>query len=395
MRIAIFDYKVTSTNPIGSCHLALLRALAQEHEFTVFAPEFENPHPARIQWVRVPAPKRPLALLFVMFHCTAPLCYRFYRLRGGRRFDVVQAVESNLSFGDVIYSQFCHCEYLEHHWSKSNASGVRGAFRWLDHTLHAWMEGMAYARARRVVVPSRGLAKELTSAFPSLAGKLTVVPNPIRVEHLQMPADFDRAAIRNCLGLQPNEVVALFVALGHFERKGLPVLLEALRAPETQAIKLIVVGGLPDLVAHYTAGLARLGLSDRVKLVGMHSDVRPFLWSADVFVFPSLYETFSLVTYDAAASGLPILVSHLHGVEDLIQDGENGFLIETDVAGVKKGLQRFLALTPHARVAMGERARVAASACAEEHFVDAWRAFYLQQSSKEPTRRAETIPAIG
>jgi glycosyltransferase involved in cell wall biosynthesis len=110
----------------------------------------------------------------------------------------------------------------------------------------------------------------------------------------------------------------------------------------------------------------------------MQSDVRPYLWSSDVFVFPSLYETFSLVTYEAAASGLPIVVSHLYGVEDLLRDGENGFLIETTVAGVREGLERVLDLSPADRQAMGQRARQAASGCSEGNFVEAWRSFYLQ-----------------
>ena len=69
----------------------------------------------------------------------------------------------------------------------------------------------------------------------------------------------------------------------------------------------------------------------------MQSDVRPYLWSSDVFVFPSLYETFSLVTYEAAASGLPIVVSQLYGVEDLLRDGDNGFLIETTCCRGERG----------------------------------------------------------
>ena len=58
-------------------------------------------------------------------------------------------------------------------------------------------------------------------------------------------------------------------------------------------------------------------------------------------------------------------------------DGDNGFLIETSVAGVRSGLERILASARDDRHAMGQRARLAASACSEEHFVDAWRAFYL------------------
>jgi glycosyltransferase involved in cell wall biosynthesis len=376
LRIAIFDYKITRNNPIGSCHLAMLRALAGEHEFTVFAVEFENPCPQKIRFVRVPSPTRPLALLFVVYHFMAPLCYLLYRVRGGAKPDLVQALESNLAFGDLLYSHFCHGMYLKHHWSKSGAKGLRGWFRWLDHQLHAWMENFTYPRARQIVVPSRGLARELKTEFPYIEDRLTVLPNPISLERLQMPGDFDRQAFRQNLGIEDRDLVGLFVALGQFERKGLPLLLQALGTPEMQRVKLIVVGGEPDLIARYADETTRNQLGNRVKFVGMQSDVRPYLWSSDVFVFPSLYETFSLVTYEAAASGLPIVVSQLYGVEDLLVDGNNGFLIKTSVAGVREGLERVLGLSPDDRQAMGQRARLAASGCSEEHFVDAWRAFY-------------------
>jgi glycosyltransferase involved in cell wall biosynthesis len=379
VRIAVFDFKITRNNPIGSCHLAMLRALAGEHDFTVFAVEFENPYPEKIKFVRVPAPQRPLALLFVVYHFMAPLCYLLYRLRGGARFDLVQALESNLSFGDLLYSHFCHRMYLKHHWSKSGAKGLRGWFRWLDHKLHAWMESFTYPRAKQVVVPSRGLARELRAEFPYIEDKLTVLPNPISLPRLQMPAEFDRSAFRHSLGVEDGDLMALFVALGQFERKGLPLVLQALGAAGMERVKLVVVGGEADLIARYSERAAKDQVGNQVKFVGMQSDVRPYLWSSDVFVFPSLYETFSLVTYEAAASGLPIVVSQLYGVEDLLRDGDNGFLIETTVAGVREGLERILALSPADRRAMGQRARLAASACSEEHFVDAWRAFYLQQ----------------
>jgi glycosyltransferase involved in cell wall biosynthesis len=374
LRIAIFDHKITRNNPIGSCHLAMLRALAAEHEFIVFAVEFDNPWPDKIRFIRVPSPMRPLAALFVIYHVNALLCYGLYRLRGGAKPDLVQALESNLTFGDLLYSHFCHGMYLKRHWKRSGARGLRGAFRWLDHQLHAWMERFTYPRAKYVVVPSRGLARELKEEFPYIEDKLSVLPNPISLDRLQVPPEFDRQALRHSLGIDEQDLVCLFVALGQFERKGLPLLMQALGTPGMERFKLIVVGGESDLIARFGANYQ---LGDRVKFVGMQSDVRPYLWSSDVFVFPSLYETFSLVTYEAAASGLPIVVSQLYGVEDLLVDGDNGFLIETSVAGVRAGLERFLSLSPEARHAMGQRARLAASACSEDHFVDAWRAFYL------------------
>ena len=54
---------------------------------------------------------------------------------------------------------------------------------------------------------------------------------------------------------------------------------------------------------------------------------------ADVFVFPSLCDGFGLAALEAMASGLPVICSANSGVADLIQDGVNGFVVETGDAG--------------------------------------------------------------
>ncbi|HKX27319.1 MAG TPA: hypothetical protein VJ302_06485, partial [Blastocatellia bacterium] len=96
MQIAIFDYRIVPINPIGSCHLRMLAGSCRRHDFTVFAVEFENPDPDRIRWVRIPAFKRPMALLFICFHLLAPLYYLIDVVWRGSRYDLKQMVESNL-----------------------------------------------------------------------------------------------------------------------------------------------------------------------------------------------------------------------------------------------------------------------------------------------------------
>ena len=49
MRVAVFDYKTVPNNPTGGCHRRMLSGLCHEHEFTVFATEFDNPCPERNQ----------------------------------------------------------------------------------------------------------------------------------------------------------------------------------------------------------------------------------------------------------------------------------------------------------------------------------------------------------
>jgi len=376
MRIAVFNYKVVPTNPAGSCHLHMLQGLCREHEFTVFAVEFENPCPERIRFVRVPVPTRPLALLFVAYHLAAPLAYLWYRLRTGAHFDLVQMVESNLSFGDVSYAHFCHLAYLRRHWRNAGAKGLRGWLRWLDHWLHALVEPWTYRRVRRIVVPSQGLKRELEETYPFTRGKITVIYNPVDIERMRPPADFDRETFRTEHGVKPGETVLVFVALGHFERKGLPLVLQALAALGDRPLRLWVVGGEPDLIRSWQKRAEEMGIGDKVHFWGMQRDVRPFLWGADVFVFPSTYETFSFVSFQAAAAGLPLVVMPLYGVEEFMRDGETGFVVERSVKGVAEGLRRFISLSPESRRRMGEHAREAVASYGVEPFVEAWRGFY-------------------
>jgi len=373
MRVAVFDYKVVPTNPIGSCHLHMLQGLCREHEFIV---EFENPCPERIRFVRVPVPTRPLALLFVAYHLVAPLAYLWYRLHTGARFDLVQMAESNLSFGDVSYTHFCHQAYLRRHWKNAGAKGLRGWLRWLDHWLHALVEPWTYRRAKRIVVPSQGLKRELEETYPFTRGKIRVIYSPVDVERMRPPADFDREAFRTEHGVKPGETVLVFVALGHFERKGLPLVLQALAALRDRPLRLWVVGGEPDLIRSWQMRAEGMGIGDMVHFWGMQRDVRPFLWGADAFVFPSAYETFSLVSFQAAVAGLPLIVTPLYGVEEFIRDRETGFVVERSVKGVAEGLRRFISLSPESRRRMGEHAREAVAPYGVEPFVEAWRGFY-------------------
>jgi glycosyltransferase involved in cell wall biosynthesis len=372
----VFDYLVTPTNPAGGCHLRLLRALATEHQFTVFSVQFENPDPNRIEWVRIPAPIRPLALLFITFHLLAPLYYLLYRLRKRTRFDLVQMVESNLSFGDVCYAHFCHTTYLKEHWREAKPTGLRGFFRKLDHTLHALMERIAFRRAQKIVVPSQGLAKEISRAFPFAARKMQVISNAVDVDRLGRPASFDRNGFRSEFGFGTQDAVFLFAALGQFERKGLPLLLEALKDADSGRTKLMVVGGEPDLVASYKDKARRLGLNGAVVFTGMRSDVRPYLWSADAFVLPSSYETFSLVAYEAAAAGLPVIAPRLNGIEELVREGENGYAINRTREQVVSALKNFTVLPEERRAEMGRCASAAAAEYNPAEFERKWRLFY-------------------
>jgi glycosyltransferase involved in cell wall biosynthesis len=374
VKIAIFDYLVTSGNPAGSCHRFLIEALACEHDFTVFSNELYAPAPESVRWMPVPAIRRPLALLFLTFHITA--CLSYLRACWRREtFALIQSVESNFAFADVVYSHFCHRWFLRHHWAKCRAGGLRGLLGWLDHALHALTEPWVLRRARWIVVPSQGLKHELSLEYPFAAGKISVIPNPVDLESFQRPRDFDPRVIRRQLGILAKELMVVFVALGHFERKGLPLLLEAMASVRKGPWKLVVVGGSPQMILEYQKRAATLGLMDRIRFVGFQEDIRPFLWSSDLFAMPSRYETFFLAALQAVAASCPVLITRLNGVEEYL-DSSNALIVDSEVTSIVSALERFRSQSPPEREAMAMAALRSARACGRDEFALAWRMFY-------------------
>lgn len=104
---------------------------------------------------------------------------------------------------------------------------------------------------------------------------------------------------------------------------------------------------------------------------------------ADVFALLSRHEPWGVVVNEAAASGLPLVLSERVGAaRDLLRAGENGFLVAVgDVEGTAEVLRR-LAADPDLRRRMGERSRELVRAWGYEPSVDAFLAAVREAASR-------------
>jgi UDP-glucose:(heptosyl)LPS alpha-1,3-glucosyltransferase len=128
------------------------------------------------------------------------------------------------------------------------------------------------------------------------------------------------------LGIGTSAPIFLFVGSG-FERKNLASAIAALAQLPRNDAHLIAVG--QDKHANrYRALAGRLGVGERVHLVGRQQDVRPWYGAADALVLPTLYDPFANVVLEAMASGLPVVTSFKCGAVDLIRSGDNGLLCD-------------------------------------------------------------------
>lgn len=225
------------------------------------------------------------------------------------------------------------------------------------------LEGREHSLADLIAVPSRFVAATLVeNGVP--AEKLRVIPYGADTQFFQ-----------------PREPLAVPAAAPTFlfagqisARKGVPVLLDAWHrlAPRSARLVLAGPGRLPEAV--------RRTLPPTVSVRGALSreELRDAFHSADVFVFPSLFEGQAIVQLEAAACGLPIIATPSAGAEDIVEAGVNGLVVPAGdsvaLAFALEGLIR----APHAVRAMQAAARARAATWGWNRYGDRWAALVAE-----------------
>ena len=104
---------------------------------------------------------------------------------------------------------------------------------------------------------------------------------------------------------------------------------------------------------------------------------------ADVFALLSRHETWGVVVNEAAASGLPLVLSDRVGAaHDLLRDGENGFVVPPDDVPAATAALRRLAADPELRRRMGERSRELVRAWGYEPSVESFVAAVREATAR-------------
>jgi glycosyltransferase involved in cell wall biosynthesis len=221
---------------------------------------------------------------------------------------------------------------------------------WLRKPIMAYLR-MFHNRTACTMVPTEALRGELQgSGFR----QVTVVSRGVdtRLFHPRQRSE----ALRAAWGAGANDLVVTCVGRLAAE-KNLDVLLtafDAIRRVDPRA-RLVIVGDGPMRAElqqrHPQALFAGLRSGD---------DLAAHYASSDLFLFPSLTETFGNVTTEAMASGLPVLAFDYAAAAQLIRSGENGLLVSFgDSAAFVRAAAELAIDAPHRR-SMGRLARESA-----------------------------------
>jgi len=232
-----------------------------------------------------------------------------------------------------------------------HAYGQHYRIGWLAKPILAYLRKF-HNRAQCTMVPTEALRAQLEAS-----GFERVVVVSRGVDTRLFDPQRRSAALRQAWGAGDDDLVLAYVGRLAAEKNLVAAVAayDALRESMGGAVKLVFVGDGPqrsELAARCPQAV----------FAGQRGgeDLAAHYASADLFLFPSLTETFGNVTIEAMASGLPVVAFDCAAAAQVIRSGHNGLLAhdESLPAFVRATLQ--LAADPERRRAMGAAARDAA-----------------------------------
>jgi glycosyltransferase involved in cell wall biosynthesis len=324
-----------------------------------------DPNAGTLFWRRVPSVPGPHLLQFLFWLWLNRLCRTWDRFFHGLRFDLVFSAGINCLDADVILVHAVFRRLAELH-EEAVSSGLRTLHRTLYYRMLRFLERRVYGNPHvALAAVSQHTAAQLHHYFGRTG--VPVIPNGVdtRVFHPEARSA-RRSMARQRWQFAPHEQVLLLIG-NDWENKGLPVLLEAAAQCRDLPLRLLIVG--QEDPAAFASAISRLQLAGRVSFSGPSADVLDFFAAADVYVAPSVEDSFNLPVLEAMACSLPVIVSTNAGVNECIRDRFDGLLLRdpqnpTELAATLRSLLK----DPQGMLRLGENAgRTATSLSWDRH----------------------------
>ena len=195
----------------------------------------------------------------------------------------------------------------------------------------AMVEGLEWwgsFEAARVIAVSGWMKSEVVSMFKTPTSKVADIPNA--VDPLKFEGPVDTRAIREKWGVKEGE--RLITAVGRFtSQKGFDDLIRAYPAIKRSipASRLLLIGD--GYMRGELESLAeRVQVKENTTFAGFVSDAELVgaLRSSDVVAVPSRFEPFGIIALEAMASGVPVVVSRVGGLAEIVEDTVDGLEVE-------------------------------------------------------------------
>jgi glycosyltransferase involved in cell wall biosynthesis len=247
------------------------------------------------------------------------------------------------------------------------------------------------ARAARYVIGTNSWAARFTAVSKRVAEDVRPIAGAREVTLL--PNGIDISAWRCELTPRDERVVNL-VSVMRLNSKKRPLklvdLIRALRArlPRDVGVHLSIVGDGPER-GRMARAIRKYRLEGHISLVGRRTreEIRDLLATSDVFVLPTVRESFGIAALEARCAGVPVVAMRASGVAEFIEHGREGLLARSDVELVD--CVAALVAQPEHRRAMADYNRSTAPPHDWSHVIDAHLSVYREAMALRDTALAE------
>jgi glycosyltransferase involved in cell wall biosynthesis len=191
------------------------------------------------------------------------------------------------------------------------------------------MERLAARLSDRIVTLTDREAEEHLERRIGRPEQFVTIPSGVDTDELRSNASSRDKA---CDELGLPRLAPIVMGIGRFTPiKGFDLLVRSLPliAREKDDVRLVLVGDGPEKAVLEELA-TRLGVRERMIIAGARERVETYLAAADVLVAPSRNEGMGRSLVEAMALGVPTVGTTVGGIPNVVQDGENGFLVPPD-----------------------------------------------------------------
>lgn len=183
--------------------------------------------------------------------------------------------------------------------------------------LNIWLRWY-FRRCSCVITPSNYVANEIKKFFD---GDIKILPNGIEIDL------FDKGKGEKIRKKYEGKKIILHVGR-IVKEKNIDLLIESAPLVLKKYDAVFIIVGEGPARKELEEKVRKNGLEDYFIFTGFVSDeeLADYYKSADVFVFPSTYETQGIVAFEAMSAGLPVVGARAKAIPEFIKEGENGYL---------------------------------------------------------------------
>jgi glycosyltransferase involved in cell wall biosynthesis len=187
----------------------------------------------------------------------------------------------------------------------------------------------------RITSPSKWLKQKAEESNVFFLGKVQVIPHSV---DCNVYKPLDKEMCRKALNIPENKKILLYSTDSHARaNKKFEFVIDAINKSNRDDILLLTIGNISTENSEVNCDIINLGFIHNEELL-------PIVYSAsDIAIIPSIQESFSLVTIESLACGVPVIAFNTTGPAEIIKHNITGYLAKIgDTTDLAKGINEIL-----------------------------------------------------